>query len=128
MVDGVARMLERIRWTREDAAAFLGTYVSDPKAHVLFDPPARPVGRRTFAQRVARTGIRLAPTTLLLVRKNACFINGEALGVPASARRAVARLADARFLIPGAPLPGPAADLLYTWYRAGYALIGGHHE
>ena len=54
MVAHVARTLDRIRWRPRDALAFAGRFLSEPKAHVYFTPPARPLARARFrARRVA---------------------------------------------------------------------------
>ena len=38
---------------------FLGSYLTEPKAHVFFDPPEKPLGEKRFATALARRGIRL---------------------------------------------------------------------
>jgi 50S ribosomal protein L16 3-hydroxylase len=121
MVERVARVLARVRWSRTDVARFLATYLSEPKAQVLFEPPRSPLSARAFASRAARCGVALALPTMLLVRRDECFINGECVRVPRAAREAIAKLADRRTLAAAVPT---ATGLLYTWYRAGYVLPG----
>lgn len=122
MVDRVASTLGAIRWHRGDVARFLGNWLSEPKAHVLFEPPTRPLARAAFARAAARRGVRLAGATLLLVRGPYAYVNGEELRPPADARRLVARLADRRALPPETDVTPGAEALLYTWYRSGYLL------
>jgi hypothetical protein len=90
----------------------------------VFSPPRRPLAPAVFRRAVARDGLRLAPSTLMLLRRATCYVNGEATAVPQAARAMLSRLADERFLTPGTPLPAAAAALLYTWYESGYVLIG----
>jgi 50S ribosomal protein L16 3-hydroxylase len=125
MIERIATMLDAIRWRREDVARFVGSWLSEPKAHVLFEPPERPLTRAAFARAVARRGARLAGATLMLVRGPYAYVNGEELRPPADARRLVARLADHRALPPATHVTPGAAALLYTWYRSGY-LVPSH--
>jgi 50S ribosomal protein L16 3-hydroxylase len=125
MVARIATMLGAIRWRREDVARFVGSWLSEPKAHVLFEPPPRPLSQSAFVRAMARRGARLTGPTLLLVRGPYAYVNGEELRPPADARRLVARLADRRALPPATQVTPDAAALLYTWYRSGY-LVPSH--
>lgn len=120
MVRKAQRILERIRWSSEDVARFLGCHLTEPKAHVLFARPPRPLAAREYAARVARRGASLAPQTRMLFRGNTLFINGEACPVGAAAARTLARFADRRRLPPRARLDRESAHWLYHWYRVGY--------
>jgi 50S ribosomal protein L16 3-hydroxylase len=124
MVHKVQRMLGRIRWNRSDVERFLGGYLTEPKAHVTFSRPSRPLSARAFRARATRLGVRLALPTRMLYRHPYVFINGDACEPGVTARRLLARLANRRHLAP--PLrPGPdALNWLYEWYRAGYILPG----
>lgn len=125
LIERCARMVEHVRWSRRDAEAFIGRYLSEPKPHVRFTPPQRPLAPRAFAQACARGGIALAPATGLLYRGRRLFINGEAIDMPAAARPLLARLADARALPARTSITPPAVELLYTWYRAGWLGLAG---
>ncbi|MFO1364561.1 MAG: cupin domain-containing protein [Burkholderiales bacterium] len=115
-----ARMLERVRWSRADVVEFLGRRLSEPKPHVRFAPPHRPLAAAGFARAVRRRGAVLAPATGMLYRGRRVFINGESVAAPPGARGALAALADRRALRPGTSITPAGAALLYTWYRAGY--------
>lgn len=123
MIDKVAAMLARIEWRENDVIAFLGQYLTEPKPHVVFERPARPLSFADFARRAQRDGIALALKTLMLYRGRTVFINGECLSVGAGAARPLARLADRRCLAPGAALDADAQRFLYPWYRAGYIVL-----
>jgi 50S ribosomal protein L16 3-hydroxylase len=121
-------LLAQIRWRRADVARFVGASLSEPKPHVLFAPPRRPLAPAAFAAAARTRGVRLAGTTLLLHRAGDAFINGETVALPAGARRDIGRLADRR-LLPGAnDVTAQTLALLYTWYRSGYLLVGATHE
>jgi len=117
-----ARMLARIRWDAKDVARFLGCWLSEPKPHVYFDPPASALPRRAFARAAARHGVRLDRRTQLLYDDHHLFINGTALSWPAAGANSLERLADRRMLAArdAAALPGPVTALLHDWYRDGF--------
>ena len=64
MVAQVQRTLGSIRWDRGDVADFLGTYLTEPKPHVLFSAAAQPACREGVpaqrAQPRAGTGVACA--------------------------------------------------------------------
>ena len=120
MVRKVKRMLGQIRWDGAEVERFLGCYLSEPKPHVAFARPARPLPARAFARHAGRHGVRLALPSRMLFRGGTVFINGEACPASASAARLLTRLADRRHLPPGIKIDRESAQWLYQWYRAGY--------
>jgi len=120
LVGRCIRMLERVRWTRGDVLEFLGRHFSEPKPHVRFTPPRRPLAAAGFARACAQRGVALAPATGMLYHAKRAFINGESVEVPPGARAALTRLADRRVLPARNSITPQGAALLYTWYRAGY--------
>ena len=66
LVAHVARTLDRIRWRPRDALDFAGRFLSEPKAHVYFTPPSRPLSRARFEAAAARRGVRLDGRARLL--------------------------------------------------------------
>lgn len=117
-------MLARIRWSRRDVEDFLGRYLSEPKPHIHFERPRRLLPPERFAQSVARRGLRLAPTTGMLYRRDRWYVNGETLPVEPAWQPPLRQLADRRALPPGTPLPPELLAHLHDWYEAGYLLIG----
>jgi 50S ribosomal protein L16 3-hydroxylase len=124
LVRKLCRMLRRIRWSDGAAVRFLGCYLTEPKSHVVFARPHRPVTERAFAARVARRGVRLSAPTRMLFRGAELYINGEAHRAAAFGARRLARLADRRWLPARAGLDRESLGLLFRWYRAGYVNIG----
>lgn len=121
----IARVLDRIRWTPEQAREFAGRYLSEPKASVYFTAPRKPLSRRQFAQRAARQGLALDPRARLLFSGTMFFLNGDSVDAPAPARTALRRLADERRL--GAPIraAAPFWDAAHAWYMQGFVGIEG---
>jgi 50S ribosomal protein L16 3-hydroxylase len=119
----VAATLESIRWTPADMREFAGRYLSEPKAHVFFTPPRKPLTRRQFGERAAKAGLALDSRSRLLFSGTMFFLNGEAMEVAPAARTALKRFADRRRLT--APVDAPEAfwDTVHAWYLEGYVQL-----
>ncbi len=117
-------MLDKIRWGRRDVDAFLGSYLSEPKPNVYFDPPARPPSPAGFLKSATRRGLTLDPRTRLLYRKDMFYMNGEEIEVSANHQTPLRLLADTRALPPGLEMDEPLALLLHQWLCAGYLALG----
>ncbi|MEK6594171.1 MAG: cupin domain-containing protein [Pseudomonadota bacterium] len=124
MVEQMRRVMARIDWNERDIAQFAGQYLTEPKPHVVFDPPRRPLARRSFALRAARHGLRLALKTQMLCHGRQIFINGECCKPNAATGRLLLQLADQRFLPPHTDANTESSHWLYQWYRAGYIELG----
>jgi 50S ribosomal protein L16 3-hydroxylase len=113
------RTMESIAWTRKDVRDFAGRFLSEPKAHVFFDPPPRPLTPAAFTRRAAASGLVLDRRSRFFFSGSMFYMNGEAVraGDGAAALRA---LADAR-RIPG-PVRAPHAfwQLVHRWYAQGF--------
>jgi len=117
-----AAMLDAIRWGGDDARRFLGCWLSEPKASVVFAPRARPASPAAFRVRAARRGVRLDLRTQVLYDARRLYVNGDALAWPAGGAATLRRLANARSLsgrAVGAAAPA-ALSLMYDWHRHGY--------
>ena len=128
MVRHAVETAARIRWRRRDVSRFLGEYLSEPKPHLVFSPPRKPLAPARFAARCRARGLRLHPRTRMLFRGRDYFVNGERIEAPARAREALVRLADERSLPSGARMSDPLARLLHAWYLAGWLRIGERHD
>jgi len=127
LVERVGAILAQIKWTERDIASFLGSYLSEPKAHVVFDAPRRPLNEAAFIRNASRSGIRLDRKTVLLYGPRAYFINGEEDRL-LRGQKWLAELADRRRL--GAKRfvtlsgDGAVTALLHEWYCAGWVQVG----
>jgi 50S ribosomal protein L16 3-hydroxylase len=120
MVEHAARALARIRWGAEDVREFTGRYLSEPKAHVYFSPPRRPLARAQFERRGAAAGVALDAKSRLLFSGTIFFVNGERVAAGAAARAGLRELADRRSLPGPLALPREFWDVAYQWYLRGY--------
>ena len=128
MVDHAGRALAGIRWNGPQVREFLGRYLTEPKAHVFFEPPLRPLARARFVQAARARGLALDPRSRLAFSGTMFFLNGETVAVPPAARAMARRLADERQL--AAPLTAPGAfwDAAHEWYRQGFLTLGGERK
>lgn len=124
MLRKVVRMLDGIDWRASDVLAFLGRYLTEPKAHVFFTPPGRPLTIAAFARRARELGVRLDARTQMLFRGRQIFMNGEQCDA-GDAAPLLTTLADRRKLVPPVRLDARTSARLYQWYRAGYIDLGG---
>ena len=109
-------LLARIRWTRRDIERFMGEYLSEPKAHVVFAP-----GRSRRA--CASSTVRLDAKARLLYRGRQFFMNGESFTLSAKSAAALRELADRR-VADGAQLARAGlAGLISRWQRLGHVLL-----
>lgn len=123
MIDQVTDILAQIRWRRSDIRNFLGCQLTEPKAHVFFDPPAKPLAPARFAAAAAKQGLHMDRRSQLLFSGRHFFINGERLSIAAGIRPFFRRLADERRLTSGTLVDG-AVELLYDWYCCGFVHLG----
>jgi 50S ribosomal protein L16 3-hydroxylase len=123
MLRQVEQAIRRAQWKKRDIAAFLGCYLSEPKPHVFFDPPVKPLDRARFMQAMKTRGMALDLKTQMLCHGNTVFINGEAHAAGKETYRALRMLADTRRLDAGMSVPSKALDLLYQWYSDGYIVF-----
>lgn len=127
LVEEVGAVLARVRWGKHDVVSFLGSYLSEPKAHVVFEAPRRPKSKSSFLKAAARDGLRLDRKTALLYGANSYFINGEEHRLPRR-KKWLMELADAR-RIEGKWFVTLSTDstltaLLHEWYLAGWLRTG----
>jgi 50S ribosomal protein L16 3-hydroxylase len=121
-----AGLLRAIRWDRATVARFLGTWLSEPKPAVFFEPPASPMTRAAFAVRARKYGVHLDPRSQLLYDHRHLFINGTALPWRTTGAAALRELANRRVLAPRAiaATGSEVTTLLHDWYRHGYLHSG----
>jgi 50S ribosomal protein L16 3-hydroxylase len=120
MVQQCERMLRAVRWQRDTVERFIGEHLTEPKAHVWFSGPKRPLPFASFLRHAAQRGVRLAHKSRMLFRGERVFINGECVRAPSRHRAALIALADERKLAPWRNPPPQAARQVYDWYRLGY--------
>ena len=120
------RMLRAVKWDERAVARFVGSYLSEPKPHVFFEPPAALLTPAAFRARATKYGVRLDLKSQLLYDDKNFYLNGAAMPWSAKSRDTLRRLANDRALAPAAAgrLSPEAMAILYNWYRDGYLHTG----
>jgi len=117
MIRKVSANLKKIEWSEEDVGQFLGSYLSEPKTHVVFEPNKK-MALKTFKEKLSRIDIELDLKSQMLFFNETYFMNGEAVCIQASA--SLKTLADTRLLPCGAEFEDSLLQQLHEWYLAGY--------
>jgi 50S ribosomal protein L16 3-hydroxylase len=128
LVERVGAILATVNWNEKDIAEFLGTYLSEPKANVVFDAPERALNAQKFVDRAKKTGVRLDRKTILLYDARSYFVNGEAQALSSTLKKWLPELADTRFLEAKRFVTltdeSSMTALLHEWYCAGWLRMG----
>ncbi|MDX2220996.1 MAG: cupin domain-containing protein [Burkholderiales bacterium] len=119
IIGKLGSILKAARWSREDVARAAGRFLTEPKSHVMFDPPEQEPSPAEFKRACARFGLRLDGRTRIAYRGNDLFINGEAVRVHAGRDGLLKQLADLRALPPCKPIHSEL-EQLHAWHGAGF--------
>lgn len=123
MIDQVDALVRSLRFSRRQITRFVGEYLSEPKARVVFVRPERRPGPGEFARRALRHGVQLDPGTIMLFRDRELFINGECRPLDPRWRASALALANRREL--GPQETAACASLLHEWHCNGWLHLGG---
>lgn len=119
MIIKVLENLKKITWSEPQVAQFLGTYLSEPKTYVVFEPN-RKISQKAFAEKVAKRGVALDLKSQMLFFTNTFFMNGEPAVLSGESCEILKTLADTRQMPPYPLNDAILLHQLYDWYLAGY--------
>lgn len=128
LVAHARRTAGRIRWTGAQVRDFTGRFLSEPKAHVFFEPPRRPLDLKRFAARAAAKGVTLDRRSRLLFSGSMFYMNGAGVTAGRAALPALRRLADARRLEAPVGAPRDFWRLAHDWYRQGFVHVAAKED
>jgi len=120
MLKQTEQAIKQVRWDKEDIANFLGCYLSEPKPHIFFDAPERPLSRAKFRPAALKSGVQLDLKSQMLCHAGWIFINGEENLVNARDYPWLRNLADRRESLAVKDCTAESVELLYQWYLDGY--------
>ena len=124
MVGKVAALIDTLSWNKADYARFLGKYLTEPKAHVYFNPPTPALTLAQFRQLRKQHGVMLDRKSRMLLRAPWLFINGECVLLDATTTENLRELADRWMIKSETQISDLAIKQLYTWYCDGYVRLG----
>lgn len=124
MVTKVAEILNKIKWSNNNVADFLGSYLSEPKPDVVFDANKK-ISLTNFTKSLAKHGITLDLKSQMLFTGNTFYLNGEAVALNGDSAKMLTRLADLRTLSADDLNNNLTTDeallqQLHEWYLAGF--------
>lgn len=123
-LDRSRAMLDALRWDEAMFEDFLGRFLTEPRPHVVFDPPEKSLNLSAFAKALERSGlIDLALPSRLLYRGQRFFINGEMAEISPADQASLASLANQRQFALPARLSPTSVETLHAWYRAGFITL-----
>lgn len=124
MVAKVAEILNKIKWSNNNVADFLGSYLSEPKPDVVFDANKK-ISLTNFTKSLAKYGVTLDLKSQMLFTGNTFYLNGEAVSLNGDSAKILTRLADLRTLSADDLNNNLTTDevllqQLHEWYLAGF--------
>ena len=120
MLHQAEQAIQQVRWDKEDIANFLGCYLSEPKPHIFFDAPERPLSLAKFRQALQKQGVKLDLKSQMLCHASWIFMNGEAHQAREGDYLLLRNLADRRESPALKDCSAELIELLYQWYLDGY--------
>ena len=123
MVRQVMRILAKLSWDDESCVQFLGSYLTEPKAHVFFTAPDNPISPAEFRRELVERGIALDLKSRMLSHKTWTFINGECVVTPAPSTALLRELCNRWMIGANKTIDQSSLKLLHEWYRNGYLVL-----
>ncbi len=123
MIVKIEKMIRKIKFNKNDIENFLGAYLSEPKANLIFDPPDPAMSEKEFFKLAIQHGIMLDLKSQILFTHKQFFINGESFTVHAQIKPYLKKLADEREIMLSLNTIQKIGFLLYEWYLNGYVRI-----
>ena len=109
-------------WDQADVIECIGLTLSEPKPHVIFTPPPKPLSLNGFQKSLQHKKLALHPASQMLYSGAYLFWNGEAHLLPASHLALPKILANNRQLEP-CLIEEPTLSWLFEGYLAGWCTI-----
>jgi 50S ribosomal protein L16 3-hydroxylase len=125
MVKKIEAILQKISWSSDSVADFLGRYMSEPKPDITFEPQG-PISVNDFISLLAESGLQLDLRSQMLFSKDNFYINGESLNVPPIIVNCLQIMADSRKLDTttyNEQIRQTLAVALHDAYNAGYVQL-----
>lgn len=121
MIEKVGGILQKITWDANTITQFIGSYLTEPKPHVVFTPNKK-TSLEKFTTLLQDSGITLDLKTQMLFKGHDFFINGEQIFIENGDAELLKKLAQHRVLLEK-NISSSLLQHLYTWYQAGYCRL-----
>jgi len=120
MIQKVSDVIHKIQFDKKNISTFLGIYLTQPKAHIIFDSPEIPLTKKQFLKQIKKNSIALHAKTQMLYANNTVFLNGECVNLK---EKILHDLANKREIPMLNTMSSEINDLFYQWYLDGYIEI-----
>lgn len=121
-VNRIQSMLTELKWDDTLLRQFVGQYFTEPKPHVFFEQPDRPMTLTRFVRQLEEKGVVLDLKTIMLYEQSRFYVNGEEMAVQADGLEFLHQLANQRAL-PAGQYPDSVQDALYLCYEYGFLKV-----
>lgn len=118
----VHQKIRELLWNHTDVIECIGLTLSEPKLHVTFTPPKKPLSLKNFQKTLQVKKLTLHPASQMLYHGSHIFWNGEAHEFTARHLTLPKILANNRQLAPGL-IDEPNLSWLFEGYQAGWCNI-----
>ncbi|MDR4513963.1 cupin domain-containing protein [Nitrosomonas sp.] len=120
MLQQTRQILKKIKWNAADVENFLGIYLTEPKAHVFFNRPKRPLSFDAFNSAIHKENFRLSLKSRMLTGRKQIFLNGESYPVTPAIKKALCTFAYHQDNSSSNKLNDESRKILYQWYVNGF--------
>jgi len=120
MLHQVKRVIKQVRWDGEDIANFIGCYLSEPKPHIFFAVPEKPMSLAKFRRAIQQRGVQLDLKSQMLCHAGWIYMNGQEHQVEERDYPLLRCMADQRVSPAIADCSAESIGMLYQWYLDGY--------
>jgi len=121
-------VLRKIKWTSADMDTFLGTFLTEPKAHVFFEPPKQPLSFKKFCKAIQEQSVQLDLKSRMLCDRQHIFMNGEIYSADATIQKTLSILMNRQKKFITNNLNTETEKILYQWYVNGYISFEGNNR
>ncbi|SER36283.1 50S ribosomal protein L16 3-hydroxylase [Nitrosomonas sp. Nm51] len=126
MLQQTRQILKKIKWNAADVESFLGIYLTEPKAHVFFNQPKRPLSFDAFNSAIHKKNFRLSLKSRMLTGRRQIFLNGESYTVSPATKKVLSTLVCHQKNSFNDKLNDESRKILYQWYVSGFIKIASH--
>lgn len=119
----VHSIVKKITWKPADIDEFLGIYLTEPKAHVFFDPPEQPLSFTRFKKKLQKNPLQLDLKSRILFHRDKVYLNGEYTVIDRQTKKLLCALIFQQEKLPLDVAHDKTEKILYQWYVNGYLLF-----
>lgn len=122
LIKKVHQKIQELLWNQSDVIECIGLTLSEPKPHVIFIPPKKPLNLKSFQKILQHQRLQLHPASQMLYYGSHVFWNGESHEFKTNHLTLPKTLANNRKLAP-CLIEEPHLSWLFEGYQAGWCSV-----